>query len=303
MLSSSFCFSIALFAFLIAADKQSAVHATQVHSDSASGASLSDDILSPMSLHSKLLLSHPAHTDHSGVFHAESSRVASDVIVLVPQTTEGPYFEQLTDYWYDSNMLAAAKAGASPNVTKDRLSVLDATPLILNLNIYSVSGSVGTPLQGADVFVWHCDSYGIYSSVNLKTAPTNLEDTQGQYWLRSYQTSNAAGATVFNTIVPGWYTGRALHYHIRVRLSNAKTNTTFVVTTQLFPSDAVLTAVKSISPYSSDVQKITLLANDMVYNQVKPASLAKQLILDTTGSAPAGYTTTFNLGIAATWDK
>lgn len=265
-------------------------------------ASLSDDALSPMSVRS-VLLSHPARTDASGVYHAAASRVASDVIVLVPQTTEGPYFEQLTDYWKDSSLLDAAKAGASPNVTKDRTSVLAATPFTLSLNVYSVSGSVGTPLQGADVFVWHCDAHGIYSSVDLKTAPTNLEDTQGQYWLRSYQTTDSAGATIFKTIIPGWYTGRALHYHIRIRLANAKTNTTFVVTTQLFPSDAVLTAVKTVSPYTGDIQKITLLANDMVYNQIKPSSLAKQLILDTSGSAPAGYTATFNLGIAATWQE
>jgi protocatechuate 3,4-dioxygenase beta subunit len=247
-----------------------------------------------------LLLSHPAHTDRSGVFHSASSRLASDVIVLVPQTTEGPYFEQLTDYWNDGNMLDAAKAGASPNVTKDRTSVLAATPLTLSLNVYSVSGSVGTPLQGANVYVWHCDAYGIYSSVALKTAPSNLEDTTGQYWSRSYQTTDSTGATTFKTIIPGWYTGRALHYHIRIHLANAKTNTTFAATTQLFPSDAVLTAVKTISPYTGDTQRITLLAADMVYTQVKPASLAKQLILDTIGSAPAGYTTTFNLGIAAT---
>ena len=75
-----------------------------------------------------------------------------------------------------SNLLAAAIAGAS-GVTTNRTSVLDAIPFSLTINVYNVTGDIAVPLEGAAVYIWHCDGIGVYSAVALSTAPANKEDT------------------------------------------------------------------------------------------------------------------------------
>ena len=49
-------------------------------------------------------------------------------------------------------------------------------------------------------------------------------NTNGQTWLRGYQTTDATGLATFTTIVPGWYSGRAIHIHFKVRTSPGATS-------------------------------------------------------------------------------
>lgn len=239
---------------------------------------------------------HGAHTAGMGRFHglSASASVSSSLVVLVPDVTAGPYPESLSDYVYGSDLVSAAIAGAS-GVTSNRTSVLNAIPFAFTMNIYNVTGNTAVPLEGAAVYIWHCDAIGVYSAVALSSAPANHEDTTGQKWLRGYQTTSSSGAVTFNTIIPGWYLPRFVHFHIRVRLANAATNNTWAVTTQLFPTQALVNGITSLSPYSGDTQSLTALASDQVYTSVS-SSLASELILNTTGST-SGYSATFNLGI------
>lgn len=221
-----------------------------------------------------------------------TEEVNVSAVVLAPWTTEGPYSATLSDYADDANLTTAA-------VADNRRAVLDGVPLRLTFNVYDVVGDVGTELANASVFIWHCDTKGVYGAVSLAQNPTNQEDTLGKSWLRSVQRTNANGVVVFDTIVPGWYGGRTLHYHLRVRYANAATNTTYAITTQIMFQDAVQVALKQISPYSTVTTAYTTLASDMIYQQAS-ASVGDGLLLKLVGNYTAGFESTFVLGIDRT---
>ena len=72
------------------------------------------------------------------------------------------------------------------------------------------------PLAGAQVDIWHCDALGVYSDVRDRSS-----DTTGKKFLRGYQVSDDAGQVRFTTIYPGWYGGRAVHVHFKIRRPGA----------------------------------------------------------------------------------
>jgi len=103
------------------------------------------------------------------------------------------------------------------------------------------------------VGVWQCDAAGHYSGVT----DTGVGfDTVGQKFLRGYQITDAKGVARFTTIYPGWYRGRTVHIHFKVRtpatavLANA-TDSVYEFTSQLFFDDALTTRVFAQEPYAS----------------------------------------------------
>ena len=90
--------------------------------------------------------------------------------------------------------------------------VSKGTPLLLNINVFDARNRCA-PLEGAQVDVWHCDAMGIYSDVVER-----VFNTRGQRFLRGYQLTDAKGHVQFQTIFPGWYSGRTVHIHFTIRL-------------------------------------------------------------------------------------
>src|SRR5262249_15616362 len=140
-----------------------------------------------------------------------------------------------------------------------RASVLDAEPLRLQLGVYAVDGASCTPLSGVQVDIWHADALGVYSDLQAQS-------TVGQTFLRGYQLTDANGAIAVQTIYPGWYPGRTVHIHFKVRTFSASGAATFEFTSQLFFDDALTDAVFANAPYDSRGQRDTRNAADMVYN-------------------------------------
>jgi protocatechuate 3,4-dioxygenase beta subunit len=141
-----------------------------------------------------------------------------------PQQTEGPYF-----------------VGNMPNrsdITSDTSngSVQEGIPLKLMINVYDVDGDGGgegscIPLKGALVDIWHANPQGIYSGIQQ-------QGTTGQNFLRGNQVTDDNGTVQFTTVYPGWYEGRAIHIHIKVRTSegsngNLSGHHSFTLTIQL----------------------------------------------------------------------
>ena len=67
----------------------------------------------------------------------------------------------------------------------------------------------GSPVTNATVDVWTADALGAYS------------DTSTGLFLRGFQPTDADGVATFTTIYPGWYQGRAVHIHFKVRTNPA----------------------------------------------------------------------------------
>jgi protocatechuate 3,4-dioxygenase beta subunit len=131
------------------------------------------------------------------------------------------------------------------------------------------------------VDVWHCDALGVYSDVQDASG-----STVGQTFLRGYQVTDATGAAAFTTIYPGWYRGRAVHIHFKVRTDNG-----LEFTSQLFLDDALTDTVHQRDPYAGKGQRDTRNADDSIFR-----GGGDQLLLDARQDGD-GYAATFQIGI------
>lgn len=155
--------------------------------------------------------------------------------VVRPAQTEGPYFvdEKLNR--------ADIRADPATGVVKD------GTPLDLEMRVFRIGAGSCEPLPGAMVDIWQCDALGVYSDVR----DTNgFFDTAGQKFLRGYQNTDASGAARFTTVYPGWYRGRTVHIHFKIRTDGgAARGREF--TSQLYFDDAMTDQVLARPPYAS----------------------------------------------------
>jgi len=153
--------------------------------------------------------------------------------------TEGPF-------WVDEML-------DRPDIRSDPTSGLlrPGMPLRLSINVSESQGGACAPLAGALVDIWHCDAAGAYSDVSGAGNP----NTVGERWLRGYQATDAHGNVRFLTIYPGWYMGRTVHIHFRIRkLSGATVTHNF--TSQLYFDDAISNSIfASTAPYSEHANR------------------------------------------------
>jgi protocatechuate 3,4-dioxygenase beta subunit len=210
---------------------------------------------------------------------ATSSELAgTPSCVVKPALTEGPYF---VDEKLNRSDITANADGSNPR---------QGAALSLAFAISKVASSGCTPLANALVDVWHCDAVGSYSDIS---ASGNGSDTTGQNWLRGYQLTNASGKATFKTIYPGWYQGRTVHIHFKIRTdAGASGGTEF--TSQLFVDDAISDAVFANAPYSTKGSRGIRNEGDSIYGQSNG-----QLTLALAGDATSGFTTTFAVGLQA----
>jgi protocatechuate 3,4-dioxygenase beta subunit len=120
-------------------------------------------------------------------------------------------------------------------------------PLYLGLTVSQLSDSAPytiTPLVGARLDIWSCNAGGLYSS-------EASQGTSAADYLRGYQITNGHGAVEFLTNYPGWYSGRTLHVHIRVRTYDETGDVAYDLATQLFFDEAVTDQVYAQEPYSA----------------------------------------------------
>jgi protocatechuate 3,4-dioxygenase beta subunit len=135
--------------------------------------------------------------------------------------------------------------------------------LTLTFNVSRVAGNACTPLTGAYLDVWHCDSAGVYSDVR----------GESHKFLRGYQVTDANGAARFTTVYPGWYPGRAVHIHFKLRLFAGSTRS-YEFTSQLFFDEVLTDSVHTQSPYSSRGTRNTRNANDGIFNSLSATDKA-----------------------------
>ncbi|HEV8191892.1 MAG TPA: hypothetical protein VGP82_10470 [Ktedonobacterales bacterium] len=141
------------------------------------------------------------------------------------------------------------------------------------------------PLSGAIVDTWQCDALGIYSDV---TDPGFT--TIGRTFLRGYQVTNASGAVQLTTIYPGWYQGRTVHIHFKIRTA-ASSEASHEFTSQLLFDDTLTDRVHAQLPYASKEQRTRRNDGDAIYR-----GGGSQLLLTCTREGQ-GYTATFGIGL------
>src|SRR5919199_2773109 len=206
-----------------------------------------------------------------------------------PQQIEGPYFVD--------NMPNRSDIRSDPSDG----SVQKGIPLHLVIHVYSVNknGSC-SPLKGAKVDIWHANSQGIYSDIAD-------QGTIGKKFLRGYQMTDNNGTVRFTTIYPGWYQGRAIHIHDKVRTFNGSEKT-LEWTSQLYFDNSINEQVHKQSPYSKHGIPPMTNAQDGIYagpstDGLVQSNTGKHLMVNLTKGEGQSYIGIFNIVLNATQQK
>ncbi len=197
--------------------------------------------------------------------------------VVKPQQTEGPYF--LDERLNRSDIRIESSDG----------SVKEGVPLGLVFNVSRIdSSSSCTPLAGAVVDVWHCDALGRYSDV--RDANEGF-DTRGQKFLRGYQVTDEDGSARFATIYPGWYEGRTVHIHFKIR-TDPESEQGHEFTSQLYFDDSVTDQVHAQTPYAAKGPRSLENDADGIFREG-----GDRLMLPLTEDGRGGYLGTFDIAL------
>jgi protocatechuate 3,4-dioxygenase beta subunit len=206
---------------------------------------------------------------------AQSTRTPLSCIAT-PEQTEGPYF-------VDEGLL---RSDIRSDPSDD--SIRQGTPLVLSLAVSAIGKGGCKPLAGAIVDIWHCDALGAYSD----TRDPNFS-TVGKKFLRGYQVTGHDGSVRFTTIYPGWYPGRAVHIHFKVRI-DPKSARAHEFTSQLYFDDAVTDRAHVHAPYDDRGRRRVRNERDSLFRDG-----GDRLLLRLTESAH-GYAGSFHVGLQMT---
>ena len=176
---------------------------------------------------------------------ASPSSSSADAVacVLSPEMTEGPYY--------------IANEKIRRNITEG----MPGTPLALQLTV--VNASTCKPIKGAAVDIWHADAAGAYSG-------EQSNGTVGRTFMRGIQRTDARGLARFDTVYPGWYTGRTVHIHVKVHVGG-----NVIHTGQLFFNDALTDIAFKKAPYSARPARDVRNAQDSIYQSGGSRSVLK----------------------------
>jgi protocatechuate 3,4-dioxygenase beta subunit len=168
-----------------------------------------------------------------------------------PSAVEGPYFVE--------ELLNRSDIRVDPTDSVEQ----PGTPLLLKVNVSKISGGACEPLAGAQVDMWHCNADGLYSD-------ETSNGTSGKKFLRGYQITDSNGVVEFTTIYPGWYSGRTVHIHLKIRSGDTEFNS------QLFFDKTTTAQVFAQSPYSSRGLPDTPNARDGIFDSDTLLTLAPE---------------------------
>jgi protocatechuate 3,4-dioxygenase beta subunit len=193
--------------------------------------------------------------------------------VVRPEQTQGPYF--VDERLNRSDIRVDPTDGV----------LTPGAPLDLTIVVSRLAGNGCAPLPGVLVDVWHCDHLGVYSDVEDPGF-----NTIGKKFLRGYQATDSEGNARFTTIYPGWYAGRTVHVHFKIR-SAPTARPGFAFTSQVYFDDALTDLVQAQEPYAVKGVRTVRNEQDGIYRRG-----GSQLVLALTPNK-AGYAGTFQVAL------
>ncbi len=174
--------------------------------------------------------------------------------VEIPSETGGPFPgdgsngpDVLTESGVVRGDIRSSFAGSS--------GVAAGVPLAINLAIVDASKACA-PLQGAAMYLWHCDREGRYSLYS--------QGATDQNYLRGVQAADSKGLLTFESIFPACYSGRWPHIHFEIykSIADATGRGTLLKTTQLALPQAVCKEVYGTSGYEQSVRNLAQVSLD-----------------------------------------
>ncbi|KAK9822271.1 hypothetical protein WJX74_001565 [Apatococcus lobatus] len=253
----------------------------------------------------------------SNITEAESG-VPVSFFVRVVDTSCSPVADAYVDIWHcnstgyysgylDSESLASGASGEASAVSADGSTAAGPSASGMTAPDFSstgksnqVSGPSSTKFAGAGQ-----QAVGPSEMSDPASASTTTASNDNSTFLRGIAPTNSSGIAIFQTIFPGWYSGRATHVHAKIHVplesltsEGAEFADSHVVHTgQAFFNDTLTNAIYyNIAPYTdknASSSDHTLLVNDLVwlsqakqdvaqvtsYEEVVPGSLADGLNL------------------------
>jgi protocatechuate 3,4-dioxygenase beta subunit len=204
----------------------------------------------------------------------------------IPEETAGPF---PGDGSNGANVLTESGIVRS-DITKSfgtASGVANGVPLTVKLKVLDTKNA-SAGLQGAAVYVWHCDRDGLYSMYSQGATDEN--------YLRGVQETDGDGEVTFTSIYPAAYTGRWPHIHFEVYpgLAKATTASGKLRTSQLALPEDVCKTVYATDGYRASIANLarTSLATDTVFSDGWSLQLAS-----VTGTVDAGLTARLNVPV------
>lgn len=214
----------------------------------------------------------------SGNLLAKPTQTSSDMpaCLITPEQTEGPYFVD--------ERLNRSDIRLDPSDGKLTAGI----PLKLDLSVSGVTQGQCQALEKAVIDIWHCNSQGIYSDVRDPSF-----STVGKQFLRGYQVTDNNGKASFLTIYPGWYPGRAVHIHFKVRtqLANGKVKT---FTSQLYFDDHITDQVFQAPIYAKHGERHPRNDRDGIFGW---HDSGQQLLLKPSLQKDGSYQASYSIGV------
>ncbi|TDW92106.1 intradiol ring-cleavage dioxygenase [Kribbella sp. VKM Ac-2566] len=211
---------------------------------------------------------------------------ASTDVDGIPQETGGPY---PGDGSNGPNVLTQSGIVRS-DITKSFGSasgVAAGVPLTVELTV--VDADQDKALEGAAVYLWHCDAQGRYSLYS--------DGVTNENYLRGVQAADGSGKVTFKTIFPAAYMGRWPHIHFEVYASAAEATKAGQITrtSQLALPKDVCSTVYATDGYDGSAQNLsqTSLENDNVFGDDD----AVHQLATVTGDVSSGYVATLTVGV------
>ena len=194
--------------------------------------------------------------------------------VVRPEMTEGPYF---VDGSIERKDIRADTASGAMRA---------GAPLALAFNVSAVSSGRCAALPRAMVHVWQCDALGVYAGVD---DPSVSAAARKENALRGTQPTDDKGVARFLTIYPGWYRGRPVHIHFKIRTQPS--GPAYEFTSQLFFPEQLNDEVHAQEPYARHGRRDTMNETDMIFRQG-----GDQLLLKPVKTA-AGFDASFDIAL------
>jgi protocatechuate 3,4-dioxygenase beta subunit len=210
---------------------------------------------------------------------------AADVDVI-PEETAGPY---PADGSNGKNVLSESGVVRSDIRSSfgSSTTTADGVPLTIRLTLVEADGD--TPVEGAAVYLWHCDRAGQYSMYDRAVADEN--------YLRGVQASGADGTVTFTSVFPACYSGRWPHIHFEVYRSvdEATAAGQLLATSQVALPEATCATVYATTGYEQSVRNLARvsLTQDMVFADDGGVSQLATM----SGHVSGGYTAALTVGL------
>jgi protocatechuate 3,4-dioxygenase beta subunit len=219
--------------------------------------------------------------------------------VALPWETAGPYPADGSNVKAGQVVNALTQEGVIRTDLRPSFGALTpvADGLQLDLELTLVDADGCTPLAGHAIYVWHCDTTGLYS----------LYDTVDANYLRGVGISDTDGRVRFTTIFPGCYDGRWPHIHFEVfeSVEAAVSGEASVLTAQMALPEAECAAVYAADArYANGTRNLgrISLATDNVFRDNSAAALTQQT-LALSGTPQAGYSGTLTIPVDFTAER